>query len=175
MAPRLRLLLLLLPVACAEEREALAMRAAIESGQANLAVFGLPGPPPELPATAVPDPGGAMAGAGRPDRAAGLLGAPPEALRRWLGEPQLRRPEGRAEVWLYAGTGCALDLVLYPGEAGLRVAHAEARAMGAEPWTEAACLRALAAPDRRAAAVAPGGVPNAVPVAAAVPAARPFR
>ena len=67
------------------------------------------------------------------------------ALRRWLGEPSLRRIEGGAEVWLYAGTACALDLVLYPDSGRLRVAHASARASGTEPRTEAGCLQDLAA------------------------------
>ena len=65
-------------------------------------------------------------------------------MRRWLGEPALRRPEGGAEVWLYAGPGCALDLILYPAGHGLSVAHAAARAQGAEQRTEAACLAEIA-------------------------------
>ena len=83
-----------------------------------------------------------------PAAAAQLLGARPETLRRWLGEPSLRRAEGTAEVWLYAGAACALDLIFYPEAGRLRVAHASARANGAEPRTEAHCLQDLAAgPD----------------------------
>lgn len=157
MAPRLRLLLLLLPAGCAApgEREAIALRQALESGQASLAAVA----PPGLPATMVlaappgrPRPPGAAhralrpaAPAGpRPSRAADLLGAGPETLRHWLGEPALRRPEGSAEVWLYAGPGCALDLILYPARHGLAVAHAAARAQGTESRTEAACLGEIA-------------------------------
>ena len=86
------------------------------------------------------------ASAARPHSASGLLGAGPEALRRWFGEPDLRRPEGGAEVRLYLGPGCALDVVLYAdraGGGGPRVAHAVARAEGAAPVTEAECLRGI--------------------------------
>ena len=89
-----------------------------------------------------------------------LLGLEPEALRRWLGEPSLRRADGDAEVWLYAGPACALDLVLYPNAGRLRVAHANARASGTEKRTEAHCLGELAVgPGSRpapASAVSPG-------------------
>jgi hypothetical protein len=77
--------------------------------------------------------------------AAQLLRAAPETLRRWLGEPSLRRREGTAEIWLYAGADCALDLILYPEAGTLRVAHAAARANGATAQTEGACLGQLAA------------------------------
>jgi hypothetical protein len=79
------------------------------------------------------------AGADAPLAAAGLIGAEPEALRRWFGDPDLRRAEGEGEVRLYLGRGCALDLVLYASS----VAHAQARADGAAPVTEADCLRGI--------------------------------
>ncbi|MBX6375197.1 MAG: hypothetical protein IRZ13_13310, partial [Acetobacteraceae bacterium] len=100
-----------------------------------------------------------------PSEARELLGLPEEAVVRRLGEPVLRRPEGPAEVWLYTARSCALDVILYrdepprpgplraaggPGRgmegAGgvLRVAFAAARATGAEPRSEAACLREIA-------------------------------
>ncbi|MCB4822720.1 hypothetical protein [Roseicella aerolata] len=153
MAPRLRLLLLLLlPAGCAapEDRELAALRLAAESSQASLAATA-PAPVPALPPRPAPraasliDIRHAPPGP-RPVAAAELLGAGPETLRRWLGEPSLRRSEGGAEIWLYAGEGCALDLVLYPAGGGLRVAHAAARAHGTEPRTEVACLRGIAAP-----------------------------
>lgn len=79
-----------------------------------------------------------------PPASAALLGAAPETLRRWLGDPSLRRPEGTAEIWLYLAPACALDIILYRTGAGLRVAHAAARANGADPPTEPACLDAIA-------------------------------
>jgi hypothetical protein len=82
-------------------------------------------------------------GAPRPRAASELLGADPEALRRWFGDPDLRRPEGGGEVRLYLGPGCALDVVLYASGGGMRVAHAVARADGAAAVTEADCLRGL--------------------------------
>ncbi|WP_240790080.1 hypothetical protein [Roseomonas sp. HF4] len=81
-----------------------------------------------------------------PAAAAALLGRPAAELRRMLGEPALRRPEGEAEIWLYEARDCRLDLVLYPEGGALRVAHAAARAHGAgDGVTEAACLAAIAA------------------------------
>lgn len=85
-----------------------------------------------------PVPGGAAS-------AAALLHHGPEAVLRALGPPALRRREGSAEIWLYEGTACRLDLVLYaqPG-GGAAVAWAAARAAGTERVTEAACLASIA-------------------------------
>jgi hypothetical protein len=155
-----------LPGACGErrdERRLAALEAGIASAQASLSVF------PEIPLSVQPPPGGAprgfalvgAAGQGvataaihpagpRPVAASEILGAGPDALRRWFGDPDLRRSEGdAAEVRLYLGPGCALDVVLYaeaPGGAGggLRVAHAVARAEGAAAVTEGDCLRGIA-------------------------------
>ena len=153
--PWLRLLLLLPAAACAAsgEREAEALRHVLESSQASLAALApqaLPAQPALRPASLTAATGPAamsslpsMAGGPAPAAAAQLLAAPPALLRRWLGEPSLIRAEGGAEVWLYAGPACALDLVLYPAGDDLRVAHAAARASGATPRTEAACLAEL--------------------------------
>jgi hypothetical protein len=157
MAPRLHLLLpticLLGACANAAEEQAAALRLALETGRAGFGIAtpampaavsllptdtGAPIPIPAVLATATPGPAAA-------DQ---LLGLGPELLRRWLGEPSLRRAEGGAEVWLYAGTACALDLVLYPDRGRLRVAHASARANGTEPRTEAGCLQDLTARGR---------------------------
>lgn len=87
--------------------------------------------------------------AAAPRAAADLLGQPAEGLRAMLGEPSLRRAEGAsAEIWLYLGQACALDLVLYRDRAGrLQVAFAAARtgeqAIGTA--AEAECLRRIAA------------------------------
>ena len=81
-----------------------------------------------------------------PGTAAGLLQQTADAVRGALGEPALRRAEGPdAEVWLYDAPRCRLDLILYrdPG-APWRVAHAQARAAGVAPQTEAECLRDIA-------------------------------
>ncbi|UFN47028.1 hypothetical protein LPC08_13425 [Roseomonas sp. OT10] len=77
--------------------------------------------------------------------AAALLEQSPEAVLRALGPPALRRREGTAEVWLYEGGRCHLDLILYarPG-GGAQVAWAAARAAGTGRVTEAACLAAIA-------------------------------
>jgi hypothetical protein len=141
MAPR-RLLLLpvlgLLGACAAPEERADALRQAFETSRASLApLAATPVALPVLPAAAEPV-------AAQPVAATQFLGLGPEGLRRWLGEPSFRRREGTAEIWLYAGPVCALDLVLYPEDGRLRVSHAAARASGTEPRTEAHCLHELA-------------------------------
>ncbi|MXP64824.1 hypothetical protein E0493_15840 [Roseomonas sp. M0104] len=83
---------------------------------------------------------------GMPIRATQLLGQSPSTLRRWLGEPSLRRKEGEAQIWLFQTPFCHLDVVLdredAPGSP-LRVSYAAARAAGTERRTEAACLSEL--------------------------------
>ncbi len=153
MGPRLGLILLLtLPAACAQSpgEEAAALASALENSRAS---FAANAPRELLPPQPAPRPRAQVARlrptedapGTRPLAAAQLLGAVPEALRRWLGEPTRRRAEGSAEIWLYAGQDCALDLVLYRDAGALRVAHAAARASGATPQTESACLRQLSA------------------------------
>ncbi|WP_043360773.1 hypothetical protein [Belnapia sp. F-4-1] len=155
MAPRPPFLLPVLGLlgACAApEERADALRRAFETSRASLA--------PSSPAlaassTAIPVAMAAMPmtaepAAARPVVATQFLGLGPEVLRRWLGEPSFRRHEGTAEIWLYAGPACALDLILYPEGGRLRVSHAAARASGAEPRTEAHCLRELAGSPRPA-------------------------
>lgn len=164
MLPRFGLLLLL-PTACAapDDRAAMALNEALGASRASLVVTGA-----AAPASATPEPARArLAIAATPSRrrlgpapqtTAQLLGAAPDALRRWLGEPSLRREEGGAEVWLYVAPDCALDLVLYRDRGGLAVAHAAARAQGTATATEAACLDAIAgAPPPTAAGLETGG------------------
>ena len=95
------------------------------------------------PPRAVPD-APARRGGPAPASAAALVGQGPDGLLSALGAPALRRADGDAEVWLYLGPHCALDLVLYRVGGAPRVAHAAARANGAETRTESACLREVA-------------------------------
>jgi hypothetical protein len=154
MARRLILPLLAL-TACTggPEREREAAEAILESHRASLQALGAPTPTPR-PRPATP---------GHPSHAASLLGATPEAVRATLGEPMLRRAEGQAQVWLYSGGGCQLDIVLYAGASGPRVAHVQARAGGLAQRSEASCLRdisAQAASPRRAAPPEPRPLPE---------------
>ena len=122
--------------------------------------------PPAPPALAAPrsPPAARFAAAGAsgpvPTAAAELLGAAPEALLRWFGDPDLRRPEGDAEVMLFLGAGCALDVVLYAERGGRRVAHAAARADGPAAVTEADCLRRLGDNGGAGRAMAGGHTPR---------------
>jgi hypothetical protein len=56
---------------------------------------------------------------------AGLVGATPATLSSAFGPPELRRVDGKAQVWLYHSPVCGLDLILYPDHRGTpRVAMA---------------------------------------------------
>jgi len=133
------------------------------------------GPPSGPETSAWPSSGATADARGRPQPvprpAAGsrFIGATAEGLRAALGEPLLRRHEGTAEIWLYTGGGCQLDVVFYGSEAAARVAHIQARAGGIQQRSEASCLRDLSAqaaaavpppsPDAPPARVPPAGVP----------------
>ncbi|MBR0681051.1 hypothetical protein GXW74_11175 [Roseomonas eburnea] len=150
------ILLPLLVLGCAADRgeEAAAlMQDALRSAQASLAVAGggVPRAVAEAPAAPAPAVVSVAAATPRargtepPAAAALLLGARAEQMRRMLGDPTLRRPEGEAEIWLYEAPNCRLDVILYPEGGALVVGHASARAHGAaEGVTEAACLSAIA-------------------------------
>ncbi len=147
-------LMLLLPlVGCAQPEGSVTQQAleeALASQRASLAGVGapVPTPAPGQAVMAAAGPGAAGGPGGPPPALAGeLVGQTPEAVRRLLGEPRLRRQEDGAEIWHYQASQCHLDLVLYP-EAGpsavLRVAFAQARAQGTARRGEAACLRDIA-------------------------------
>lgn len=137
----------LLLAACAQPDPTLpqqALEEALAQQRASLAGVGAAAP---LPAAAAPAASAARQGGAPPGLAAELIGQTPEALRRMLGEPRLRRSEEEAEIWHYQASQCHLDLVLYPdagGRAVLRVAFAQARAVGTARRGEAACLRDIA-------------------------------
>lgn len=135
-------LLPLLLFGCAAEREAgraVAVEQALRSARAGLAMA-TPAAPRRTEAPAArPRPADPPAGA------AALMGLRAEEVRRRLGEPGLRRPEGEAEIWLYEAQDCRLDVILYPEGGALLVGHAAARALGAARVTEAACLAAIPA------------------------------
>jgi len=171
--PRWLALLPLLLQACASgpELEAEAARAALASHRASMEALGTgaprrPAPPSEPRATpgriAAPL-GGTSSPLVPPRTASSLMGASPEAVRAALGEPLLQRREGPAQVWLYASAGCQLDLVLYPSEAGPRVAHVQARAGGLAQRTEASCLRDLSGAAAHSGQGAAGGSGGGAP------------
>lgn len=155
-------LLSLLAMGCAanggDEATAM-MQHALASTHASLALAGEARPAPVTgpasasrpagPATVQPilTPGAARPrGAAPPAAAAALVGVTADQLRRMLGEPTIRRPEGPAEVWLYEAPACRLDVILYAEGARLVVGHAAARALGdGAGVTESACLSAVAA------------------------------
>jgi hypothetical protein len=151
------------------EEAAALMQQALASTQASLALTGGARPPTagDTPAAArpraAPQPIWAPAAArprgnAPPAAAAALVGVTADQVRRMLGEPAIRRPEGAAEVWLYEASRCRLDVILYADGPTLLVGHAAARALGgsAEGVTESACLAAIAAAPAPTPWAAPG-------------------
>ena len=112
----------------------------LESHRASITGLGAPSPAP----SPAPRPAGPAARRPAPGSVASLLGQSPEGVLGALGQPVRRRPEGNAEIWLYQGAHCALDIVLYRDSGAPRVAWAAARASGTESRTEARCLSELA-------------------------------
>jgi hypothetical protein len=135
-------------VACSGGDEGEAARSALDNHRASLRVLGAATPPMTPRAGSGGQPGAAVPGrlgeGPAPRLASQFMGAGPETVLAALGEPSLRREEGGAMVWLYASGGCQLDIVLYRGPQGPRVAHVQARAGGLAQRTEAACLRDIA-------------------------------
>lgn len=77
-----------------------------------------------------------------PARIIDLLGRSPDQLLAVFGAPILRRRDGDAEAWLYAGgPDCKLDLVFYRDGDRQKLTLAQTRA---KPEAETACLRQIA-------------------------------
>jgi hypothetical protein len=150
----------------AQEREMAALQDALASSGATRAAPGEPG----APGAQRPGPRPApvhIATAGRPPpppaTTAELLGAGADAIRGRLCHPSLRRSEDTAEIWLRAGPSYGLGLALYPGRGGLRVAHAAARATGAEGRTGVQCPGELRAAGQGGAPATEGARPTMTP------------
>jgi hypothetical protein len=133
------------------EGATLGLEQALRDTKASLAAIGAPPAAEAAPifqSPALPPPPSASTprrqGASPPAAATALQGRDPEAVISALGEPALRRREGNAEVWLYQAPDCRLDLVFYPEDARLVLAHAAARAFGARRLTESACIATIA-------------------------------
>jgi hypothetical protein len=140
LAPVLALAATLLLPACAAGPDHAAsevLEEVLESHRANLAGLGTKSPPRTTLVASRPSGGIA------PGSVAALIGQTPDRVLATLGQPTRRRPEGDAEIWLYQGPSCALDVVLYRERNIARVAWAAARASGTERRTEAGCLREL--------------------------------
>ncbi|MFH5923165.1 hypothetical protein [Roseomonas xinghualingensis] len=129
----LALTLPLLLAACSSDTGSTASRVleeVLESHRASMTSLGAPPSPPSAPAT----------GRASPGSVAALMGQPPDAVIAALGQPTRRRPEGDAEIWLYQGRNCALDVILYGSRNTARVTWAAARANGTGRQTETGCL-----------------------------------
>ncbi|MBU6498970.1 MAG: hypothetical protein KGJ41_13820 [Rhodospirillales bacterium] len=94
-----------------------------------------PPPPPPAPLAPAPIP---------PAHVSDLIGNRPDQVVAELGMPALRRPDGDAEVWLYAhANGCHVDLVFYSDSTGPKVAHVDTNTP--PRMRESDCLQAIAA------------------------------
>lgn len=73
-----------------------------------------------------------------------FMGLEGHVVDRKLGPPTLIRRDGKAEVWVYRGTGCRLDIFLYAENQSLTARYVDLRRVeedgGREPR---ACLRRM--------------------------------
>lgn len=88
-------------------------------GRNAAALFGL-----ALGATALAACGTGGQGPVASGAAGALMGQTASQIQGSLGTPELRRAEGRGELWQYRSDSCVFDVFLYEG----RVVHTEARA-----------------------------------------------
>lgn len=75
-----------------------------------------------------------------PDQFLGLSGV---SVAERLGDPDLLRRDGPAEVRQYRGEACVLDVFLYPQDDALTVKYVELRGASLEPEARRACLASL--------------------------------
>ncbi len=106
-----------------------------------LAVAGCAAPGP-TPAISSPGAQPALVRLPPPAKIIDLLGSSPDRLLAVFGTPILRRRDGDAESWLYAGgPDCKLDLVFYREGDRQKLTLAQTRG---EAKAEGACLRQIA-------------------------------
>lgn len=72
-----------------------------------------------------------------------LVGLNKENVQDLLGEPQLIRRDGPAEVWQYTANACILDLFLYEVGEKHRVEYMELRTQPGEAFPKERCYEQL--------------------------------
>lgn len=74
-----------------------------------------------------------------------LVGRSGDDVAALLGPPGFRRRDGPAEVWQYRGRACLLDVFLYDGRKGRRVAYAEIRRRNGVHLSDRECVADIVA------------------------------
>ena len=69
-----------------------------------------------------------------------FMGLGDEAVIATLGDPDLTRRDGPAEIRQFRGQDCVLDLFMYPASGDLAVRHVELRGPSLTPAARRACL-----------------------------------
>ena len=72
-----------------------------------------------------------------------LVGLGKEGVQDLLGDPQLIRRDGPAEVWQYTANACILDLFLYEVGENYRVEYMELRTQPGEDTARGRCYEQL--------------------------------
>ena len=72
-----------------------------------------------------------------------LVGLKKEGVQDLLGDPQLIRRDGPAEVWQYTANACILDLFLYEIGENYRVEYMELRTQPGEDTARERCYEQL--------------------------------
>jgi hypothetical protein len=79
-----------------------------------------------------------------------LGGISSAAVKRLLGEPDLRRQEPPAEIWQYRSADCVLEVFLYRDQGQYRVAYAETHDRGLVRVSQSSCYVSIVAARDRA-------------------------
>ena len=74
-----------------------------------------------------------------------LGGISSAAVKRLLGEPDLRRQEPPAEIWQYRSADCVLEVFLYRHQGQYRVAYAETHDRGLVRVSQSSCYVSIVA------------------------------
>ena len=106
--------------------------------------------PPPAPVTQAPPDDVRVASLASSSEFTTLGGISSAAVKRLLGEPDLRRQEPPAEIWQYRSADCVLEVFLYRDQGQYRVAYAETHDRGLVRVSQSSCYVSIVAARDRA-------------------------
>jgi len=101
--------------------------------------------PPAAPVTQAPPDDVRIASLANSSEFTTLGGISSAAVKRLLGEPDLRRQEPPAEIWQYRSADCVLEVFLYRDQGQYRVAYAETHDRGLVRVSQSSCYVSIVA------------------------------
>lgn len=101
--------------------------------------------PPPAPTALAPQDDVRVASLANSSEFTTLGGISSAAVKRLLGEPDLRRLEPPAEIWQYRSADCVLEVFLYRDQGQYRVAYAETHDRGLVRVSQSSCYVSIVA------------------------------